>query len=62
MEDWSLLDCQEYLVDLDMYMSRAVVALEAARREDWGGTRTNQTTKSREMPLDLRKKHLDRQP
>jgi hypothetical protein len=26
--DWSLVDCQEYLVDLEMSMTKAVAALE----------------------------------
>jgi hypothetical protein len=28
--DWSLVDCQEYIVDLEMSLAKAVAALEVA--------------------------------
>ncbi len=40
-EEWSLIDCQEYLVELEMSVTKAVAALEVAGpsqlREDQAG-------------------------
>jgi hypothetical protein len=65
MEDWSLVDCQEYLVDLEMSVAKAVAALEVAGlgqlREDqvralWD--LESQASTARELAMNLRQKHL----
>ncbi len=55
IEDWSLVDCQEYLVDLEMSVTKAVAALEVAVWE-----RESQALYARELAMNLRHKHLER--
>ena len=63
---WTLFDCQEYIVDLEMKLARAMAALEVAGlgqfREDRMSTRARlegEAGKSRELALRLRRLHLE---
>ena len=66
IEDWSLIDCQEYLMDLEMSVTKAVAVLEVAGlgllREDqvealW--ERESQALYARELAMNLRHKRLE---
>jgi hypothetical protein len=64
--DWSLVDCQEYIVDLEMSVTKAVAALEVASpdqlRVDQAETiqkLESQATIARGLALDLRQKYLE---
>jgi hypothetical protein len=61
-----LLDCQEYILDLEMSVSRAVAALKVAGldqlQEEPEETQTkleSEAAKSREMALELRWRYLE---
>ncbi len=64
--DWSLQDCHEYLVELEMVTSGALMALRLTAN-DIGSDQVSQQAEcigsraweARNMALDLRQKHLD---
>jgi hypothetical protein len=68
-EDWSLQHCHDYLVELEMVTSGALMALMALRltANDIGSDQVSQKAEcigsrareARNMALDLRQKHLD---
>jgi hypothetical protein len=65
-EDWSLQHCHDYLVELDMVTSGALMALRLTAN-DIGSDQVSQQAEcigsrareARNMALDLRQKHLD---
>ncbi len=65
-EDWSLQHCHDYLVELEMVASGALMALRL-KANDIGSDQVSQQAecigsrarKARNMALDLRQKHLD---
>jgi hypothetical protein len=65
-EDWTLMDCQEYLVDLEMSVVGAVAALEVAgpgqlrdKQMKTGWELEPQASTARKLATDLRMKHLE---
>jgi regulation of enolase protein 1 (concanavalin A-like superfamily) len=66
VSDWSLVDCHEYIMDLEMGVTRAVAALEVAspdsKRENRAETMKkleDPTQVSRDLALGLRQEHLN---
>jgi hypothetical protein len=66
MEDWSLQHCHDYLVELEMVTSGALMALRLTAN-DIGSDQVSmqaecigsRARKARNMALELRQKHLD---
>jgi hypothetical protein len=65
-EDWTLLDCQEYLVDLEMSLTRAVTTLWVAGPGQLSDEQMKnrwelepKASTARKLATDLRMKHLE---